>query len=142
LSGDAITTAGRILAAADFYHAKIELRPHREALTPEATAAALADEVAAGRIDSAAGSAVLKAAGQAVRPNPLRKPTPAVLTAREIEVLRLLVRGLSNREIAERLVISKKTASNHIEHIYAKSGATNRAQASLFALKHGLMADL
>lgn len=142
LSGDAISTAGRILAAADFYHAKIELRPHREPLTPEAAAAVLVDEVAAGRIDSAAGSAVLKAAGQAVRPNLLQKRTPARLTAREIEVLRLLVRGLSNREIGERLVISKKTASNHIEHIYAKSGATNRAQASLFALKYGLMADL
>jgi DNA-binding NarL/FixJ family response regulator len=60
------------------------------------------------------------------------------LTARELEVLRLLACGLSNKEIAARLVISGKTAGTHIEHIYAKTGASNRAQASLFAAKHGL----
>jgi hypothetical protein len=38
-------------------------------------------------------------------------------------------------------VISRKTARNHVEHIYAKTGATNRARASLFAMRHGLMAD-
>ena len=57
-------------------------------------------------------------------------------------MLRLLVRGLTNREIASRLVISPKTVSNHVEHIYAKTGATNRATASLFAMKHGLMVEL
>jgi DNA-binding NarL/FixJ family response regulator len=51
------------------------------------------------------------------------------------------VRGLSNREIAERLVISRKTAGTHVEHIYAKLGVSNRARASLFAMKHGLIAD-
>jgi DNA-binding NarL/FixJ family response regulator len=57
-----------------------------------------------------------------------------------VEVLRLLARGVPNREIAERLVISRKTAGNHIEHIYAKIGVSNRARASLFAVRHGLMA--
>jgi DNA-binding CsgD family transcriptional regulator len=51
----------------------------------------------------------------------------------KIEVLRQLVRGLSNKEIAQRLVISPKTDGNHVEHIYAKIYATNRAGASLFA---------
>jgi len=54
-------------------------------------------------------------------------------------VLRLLARGLSNRQIAERLVISRKTASHHVEHIYAKTGTTNRALASLFAANHALI---
>ena len=54
-------------------------------------------------------------------------------------MLRLLARGLRNREIAERLVISRKTADNHIEHIYAKAGVSNRARVSLFAVKNGLM---
>jgi DNA-binding NarL/FixJ family response regulator len=63
------------------------------------------------------------------------------LTAREVEVLRLLARGLSNKEIARQLVISPKTAGSHVESIYAKTGASNRAQASLFAVKHGLLAD-
>ena len=54
-------------------------------------------------------------------------------------MLRLLARGLSNKEIAEQLVISRKTAGSHVEHIYAKIGVSNRARASLFAMKHGLM---
>ncbi len=66
---------------------------------------------------------------------------PAGLTAREIEVLRLLSRGLSTKQIAQRLAISPKTASNHIEHIYAKIDATNRASASLFAVHHGLLPE-
>ena len=53
----------------------------------------------------------------------------------------LLARGLSNREIAEQLVISPKTAGNHVEHIYAKIGASTRATASLFALRHGLLPE-
>ena len=56
-------------------------------------------------------------------------------------MLRLLARGLSNKEIARQLVISRRTAGSHIEHIYAKIGASNRARASLFAMKYGLMTD-
>ena len=52
-----------------------------------------------------------------------------------------LARGLSNKEIAERLVITPKTASNHIEHIYTKIGVSNRAGAALFATKHGLLPE-
>ena len=69
----------------------------------------------------------------------VRVRVPNGLTAREIEVLQLLARGLSNKEIAERLVISRKTAGHHIEHIYAKTGTANRALASLFAANHGLI---
>ena len=54
-------------------------------------------------------------------------------------MLRLVARGAGSREIAERLVITRKTARNHMEHIYAKAGVSNRAQASLFALRHGLL---
>jgi DNA-binding CsgD family transcriptional regulator len=46
---------------------------------------------------------------------------------------------MSNREIAERLVISPRTAGHHVEHIYAKTGTSNRALASLFAASHGLI---
>ena len=56
-------------------------------------------------------------------------------------MLRLVARGLSHRQIAERLVISRKTASNHVERIYAKIGASNRAMAALFAMQHGLLLD-
>jgi HD-GYP domain-containing protein (c-di-GMP phosphodiesterase class II) len=137
LSGEAITPAGRILAAADMYRTKTEPRPHRAALTAAAAAAELRREVRAGRLEGEAVDAVLAAAGHRVR---RRREWPAGLTAREVEVLRLLVRGLSNKEIAEQLVITRKTASNHVEHIYAKIGVSNRARASWFAVKHGLMA--
>jgi HD-GYP domain-containing protein (c-di-GMP phosphodiesterase class II) len=139
LSGDAITPAGRLLAAADAYHAMTELRPHRPALTPDEAAAELRGEVTAGRLDGEAVDAVLRAAGHRVT---RRREWPAELTAREVEVLRLVTRGYSNREIAERLSISRKTAGNHVQHIYEKIGATNRARAALFAMKHGLMSDL
>ena len=56
-------------------------------------------------------------------------------------MVRLLGRGMTAKAIAAQLVISPKTASSHIEHIYAKTGASNRAQLSLFAMKHGLMAE-
>ncbi|HEX9553024.1 MAG TPA: LuxR C-terminal-related transcriptional regulator [Streptosporangiaceae bacterium] len=48
---------------------------------------------------------------------------------------------LSNREIAERLVVSRKTASHHVEHIYAKTGMANKALAGLFAASQGLLDD-
>jgi DNA-binding NarL/FixJ family response regulator len=61
------------------------------------------------------------------------------LTAHEVEILRLVASGLSHKQIAEQLVISRKTASNHVERIYAKIGVSNRAMAALFAVKHHLM---
>jgi HD-GYP domain-containing protein (c-di-GMP phosphodiesterase class II) len=138
VSGDAITSAGRILAAADSYHALTEARPHRPPRSAADAAAELRAEVGSGRLDGAAVDAVLRAAGHRVR---RRREWPAGLTAREVEIVRLLVRGLTARAIARQLVISPKTASSHIEHIYAKTGVSNRAQLSLFALKHGLMAE-
>ena len=105
----------------------------------EEAAAELRAEVTAGRLDAEAVDAVLSAAGHRV---PRRREGPAGLTAREVEVLRLLAQGLSNKEIAARLVISPKTAGNHVEHIYAKIDASNRATASLFAMQHGLLRDV
>ena len=137
LSGDAISPAGRILAAADSYHARTEDRPYRPALSAADAVAELRADVTAGRIDGAAADAVLRAAGHRVR---RRREWPAGLTAREVEIVRLLARGMTAKAIAAQLVISPKTASSHIEHIYAKTGASNRAQLSLFAMKHGLMA--
>ncbi len=136
LVGDAITPGGRVLAAADMYRAKLEPRPHRPAASRADAATIVRDEVRAGRLDGDAVDAVLRAAGHRVR---RRRDTVAGLTPREVEVLRLLARGMSNKEIANELSISRKTAGNHVEHIYVKLGVSNRALASLFAAKHGLM---
>jgi len=138
LSGGAVSPEGRLLAVADFYHSRTEPRPHRPAAGQDEAAALLREQATAGRLDSEAAAAVLTAAGhRATR----RQARPAGLTSREVEVLKLLARGLSNREIAERLVISPKTASHHVEHIYAKTGTSSRALASLFAASHGLIGD-
>ena len=56
-------------------------------------------------------------------------------------MLRLLARGLTNKDIAARLVISPKTVANHVEHIYTKVGASTRAAAALFATRHGLLGE-
>ena len=125
-----------MLAAADVYHAMTELRPHRPACPAAEAVAQLRAEVARIALDGDAVDAVLRAAGHRGQ---APAHWPAGLTPREVEVLRLLVRGLSNKEIAQRLVISRKTAGNHVEHIYSKLGVSNRARASLFAMQHGLM---
>jgi DNA-binding NarL/FixJ family response regulator len=70
-----------------------------------------------------------------------RREGPAGLTRREIEILRLVARGLSSKQIAEQLVISPKTVRNHVEHIYAKIDASSRAGAALFAMHHGLLPE-
>jgi HD-GYP domain-containing protein (c-di-GMP phosphodiesterase class II) len=137
LTGADITPAGRLLAAADSYHARLEPRPHRPAKTAEQAAAELREDVRRGRIDSDAARAVLAAAGHR---SGKRREWPAGLTDREVEVLRLLARGMTNKEIAARLVISPKTVGAHVEHIYSKLGVNNRALAGLFAARHGLIA--
>ena len=138
LTGAAITTSGRILASADTFATLTEPRPHRQAMSGAQAAASLICQVETGGLDGEVTRAVLEAAGHRA---PRRRDWPAGLTAREVEVLRLLARGLSNKQIAEELTISHKTAGSHVEHIYAKASVRNRAGVALFAMKHGLMND-
>ena len=138
LSGGRISRSARVLGAADAYQAMREPRPYRPALDATDAASELRADVARGRLDAEAVEAVLEAAGHRAR---RRLEGPAGLTSREVEVLRLLARGLTNKEIAERLVIQPKTVGNHVEHIYAKIDASSRAAASLFAVQHGLLPE-
>jgi DNA-binding NarL/FixJ family response regulator len=59
------------------------------------------------------------------------------LSPRELEVVALIARGLSNREIAAALTISEKTAANHVEHIMTKLDLRSRAQVAVWAVRHG-----
>jgi HD-GYP domain-containing protein (c-di-GMP phosphodiesterase class II) len=138
LPGSVLSPATRLLAAADVYHAMTEARPHRAALASEDAAAELRREARAGRIDADAAEDVLSAAGHP-RPGARRRARPAGLTARELEVLLLVARGASARDVARRLVIAEKTARNHIERIYMKLGISTRAEASLYAMRQGLI---
>jgi DNA-binding NarL/FixJ family response regulator len=63
---------------------------------------------------------------------------PDDLTSREVEVLKLIAAGLSNTEIAAALVVSQATVKTHINHIFQKTGARDRAQAVRYAYQHGL----
>ncbi len=69
-----------------------------------------------------------------------RAPTPLLdkLTPRETEVLRLIAEGMSNKEIAARLVLSEKTIKNHINNIFSKLHLYDRTQATLYAIRTGL----
>jgi HD-GYP domain-containing protein (c-di-GMP phosphodiesterase class II) len=138
LAAAAISRPARILGVADAYQAMREPRPYRPPLSAGEAAAALRAESKQGRFDGATVDAVLAAAGHRV---PRRREGPSGLTQREVEVLKLLALGLSNKDIAARLVISPKTVGSHVEHIYAKIDASSRATASLFAVQHGLLPD-
>jgi putative nucleotidyltransferase with HDIG domain len=127
----------RILAAADAYHAMGELRPHRAALAPDAAAQEIAAEVTAGRLDRDAVAAVLKAAGQ--RTEMPKREWPAGLTDREIDVLRLVVRCRSNKQMAGELFISQDTVKTHLRHVYEKVGFSSRAGLALFAMENNLV---
>jgi HD-GYP domain-containing protein (c-di-GMP phosphodiesterase class II) len=134
-----LSGAARVLAAADVYHAMTEPRPHRAALAPDRAAAEIRGEVRAGRLDAEAVEAVLAASGHRVA---RRREYAAGLTAREVEVLRLLARGGSIRQIATDLVVAPKTVDHHIQSIYAKAGVSTRAAATVFAMQHGLLDPL
>lgn len=135
----AIPALGRILAAADAYHAMGEPRPHRPAASPKQAAAQLRAEARSGALDAGAVDAVLAAAGHRARARPTGV---AGLTPRELEVLVLVARGASTRHVAKALGITPRTAGTHIERIYLKIGASTRAAASLFAMEHGLLDSL
>ncbi len=107
LSGASITRPARVLAAADVYQAMLEPRPHRSPRTRDEAGAELRGEARSGRLDGEAVEAVLGVAGHRVA---RRIDGPAGLTRREIEVLRLIARGATNKDVAARLVISPKTA--------------------------------
>jgi DNA-binding CsgD family transcriptional regulator len=116
-----------------------EPRSHRPARSAKEATSELRADVRTGRLDAGAVDAVLAAAGQ---PRGKRRAGPAGLTPRELEVLALIARGASTRQVAQRLSITPKTAETHIERIYTKTGATTRSTATLFAMQHGLLDTL
>lgn len=135
--GAQLTRAERLLAAADAYHALTEDRPHRPARSPDEACAELRRGAGAGSFDGDDVEAVVAAAGH--EPAAARRARPGDLTDREVEVLRLIARGRTNREVAAELVISPRTVGTHVEHIYAKAGVSTRAGAALYAMEHGLL---
>jgi DNA-binding CsgD family transcriptional regulator len=87
--------------------------------------------VGAGRLEKRTVDAVLEAAG--ATPLKVRQARPAGLTGREVEVLRLIAKGQTNKEIAAALMVTEKTAGHHVEHIYAKTSVSTRVGARIRA---------
>jgi HD-GYP domain-containing protein (c-di-GMP phosphodiesterase class II)/DNA-binding CsgD family transcriptional regulator len=132
-----LPTPARVLAAADALATLTERRAGRAALPQADADARLLELTDDGKLDPDAVRAVLATAGHDVTvPG---RPLPAGLSTREAEVLGLVAQGLSNAEIAKRLVISPRTAEHHVQHIYGKVGVSSRAAATLFAAEHDLL---
>lgn len=132
-----IPLAARVLAAADVFQATTQPRAHRPARSPERAAEVVAAETRAGRLDVDAARAVVQSAGTDM--GRVRRPDTGGLTDRQVEVLRLVAAGLSNPQIAQRLVISRRTAEHHVQDLYARIGTSSRAAAALFAMEHDLL---
>jgi DNA-binding CsgD family transcriptional regulator len=139
LPAAALPLGARLLVAAEVYQAMTEERSWRPALEPATAAAELRREVADGKLDRRAGDAVLAAAGHPLKPGRAGRSWPAGLTDREVEVLRLLGRAQSNKQIAASLHLSDATVHTHLINVYGKIGVNTRAGATLFALEHDLI---
>jgi DNA-binding CsgD family transcriptional regulator len=93
-----------------------------------------------GRIDQLRALQAAEApAAQPASPVPTPHVLPGGLTARELEVLRLVAQGASNRDISRALFISEHTAANHVRNILTKTGCANRTEAAAYAHRHALL---
>lgn len=138
LSAKGLPLSARILAAAEVHESMSETRAWRPALTPADSERQLRDAVAAGSLDARAVDAVLLAAGHRLQARRSGRSWPSGLTDREVDVLRAVARGLSNKQIARELYVSQTTVHTHLINVYGKIGVNTRAGATLFAFEHDL----
>ena len=141
VQADADDLGGCVLAATEVYAGLTTERADRLPFSPDDAAAELRELESQGVLEPRASRAVLVAAGHGEPRAPAGKRGrhPGGLTRREVDVLRLAARGLTTRQIADRLFISPKTADHHIQHIYAKIGTSTRAAAALWAMQHAVV---
>lgn len=131
-----ISREARVIAAADAYQAMTQHRPFRPPLSRDRAAEELEADARDGRLDPEAVSRILTAAGH----QPSRRASwPSGLSDREVEVLRLLCRGGTKKQVAALLKISPSTVDHHVRHIYDKIGVATRAGATLFAVEQDLL---
>ena len=133
---DSVSGLARILAAADVMAALGEERPHRPALGRDAAVKTVRGLVADGALDARAAQAVLEAHGA---PHARKRAWPGGLSDREVEVVRLVAVGRTNREVGALLGMSPRTAQKHVMNVYDKLGLESRAGLALYAIEHGLL---
>jgi DNA-binding CsgD family transcriptional regulator len=140
LRADDVDRGAGLLAAADIYVGLTTDRADRPAFSDDYAATEIRRLVSDGVLDGETAEAVLSSAGHGGRPPGSRRARhPGGLSGREVEVLGLAARGLTTREIAERLYISPKTTDHHIQHVYTKIGVSTRGAAALWAMQHGVV---
>lgn len=139
LRADATELTARILAATDVYVGLTTERADRPAFDDGHAATEVRRLCAAGGLEQGSAEAVLAAAGHGSPRGRARRSYPGGLSRREVEVLQLAARGLTTREIADRLYISPKTADHHIQHVYTKIGVSTRAAAALWAMQNDVV---
>ncbi|MBM4778634.1 MAG: HD domain-containing protein [Archangiaceae bacterium] len=133
-AGGALQRPARVLAVADVLSALTKDRPHRPAKTGAAAAAEVRAMVKAGALDGEVVEAALAAMGE----RRVKAPS-SQLSERELEVLRHVARGKTNKEIASALGLSARTVQHHTIHIYEKLGVDTRAGAAMVASQRGLL---
>ena len=141
LPGAQIPPAARIIAVADRFAELTHNAPDHPAFEPEDAIDQMRTE-AGSRLAVEAFEALAEdvvGVGQAKKSRLNREEWPAGLTAREVEVLRLVSTGMTRREAATALFVTEGTIRSHLEHIYSKIGVSNRSAATLFAMEHGLV---
>jgi HD-GYP domain-containing protein (c-di-GMP phosphodiesterase class II) len=133
--------AACLLAATEVYVGLTTERADRPPFSDDDAAAEMRRLEAEGLLEPRAARAVLVAAGHGEPAVRMRKrpQNPGGLSRREVDVLQLAARGLTTREIGDRLVISPKTADRHIQNIYNKISVSTRAAAALWAMQHELV---
>jgi HD-GYP domain-containing protein (c-di-GMP phosphodiesterase class II) len=135
LSGAGVSLGARIIAVAD----RLDEITHGDAgqagLPPSEALAALGREA----LDTAVVGALRRCLGDAAAGAATPPPRVAGLSERELQVLRLAAQGLTRRDIGRRLAISENTVRHHLEHVYNKTGTSNRVTATLFAMENGLL---
>ncbi len=138
---DADDLGACVLAATEIYTGLTTERADRPAFSAADAAADLRRLESEGVLEARASRAVLVAAGHGEPPANAgkRQQNPGGLTRREVDVLRLAARGLTTRQMADRLYITPKTADHHIQHIYGKIGVSTRAAAALWAMQHSVV---
>jgi HD-GYP domain-containing protein (c-di-GMP phosphodiesterase class II) len=135
LSGAGVARWSRLLAAADVAQALSEARPHRPARSADEARRTMRDLADRGALCPRAVGAVLESAPARAA----RASYPAGLSEREVQVLRLVARGLTDKEVAQELGISHRTVHHHNQHAYDKIRVSTRAAAALFLVENDLL---
>ncbi|KQR81515.1 LuxR family transcriptional regulator [Burkholderia sp. Leaf177] len=138
-----LTLEANVLAASVTFVALRSVRPWRAALSAEEAARQLREEAARGRLSDEVVNALLSDDAPLLR-RPVRHPVSSTsqgvrLTAREIDVLRVISRGASNKEAARELTLSLSTVRTHVENVFRKLECSSRAAATLKASAMGVL---